>query len=60
MLIYMRHSEPSEVALMDESGKVQWLDYLPSAIVIAAFTPSFAAISCTDKTLHIYSPTGRR
>jgi protein HIRA/HIR1 len=51
---------PSEIAQINAKGKPEWLDYLPSPIVLAAFSPYFAAISCQNQTLHVYSPNGRR
>lgn len=53
-------SGPSEVSQSNSKGKVQWLDYVPTAIVAATFAPNFSAISCEDSTLSIYSPSGRQ
>lgn len=63
VLEYRNWADParaSEVALKVAGQKVQWLDYLPSFIISVAFTPHFTAVACEDRSLQVYSPTGRR
>lgn len=50
----------SEVAQVNSKGQLQWVDYLPTAIVLATYSPTFSAVSCEDKSLNVYSPSGRR
>ena len=50
----------SEVAQVNAKGQLQWVDYLPTAIVLATYSPTFSAVSCEDKSMNVYSPSGRR
>ncbi|KZT35016.1 WD40 repeat-like protein [Sistotremastrum suecicum HHB10207 ss-3] len=52
-------TKPSEVTL-SYGKQVQWLDYLPSRILLLTLTPFFCAVALEDSSITVYSPTGRR
>lgn len=45
---------------MSGAGKTLWVDYLSRPVVAATASAYFAAASCDDGQLHVYTPTGRR
>lgn len=45
---------------MSYGKQVQWLDYLPSRVLLVTLTPSFCAVALEDGSITVYSPTGRR
>jgi protein HIRA/HIR1 len=54
-------AEPTELSYT--TGKVatvQWLDYLPSAVVLLTLNTVFGAVACINGTVNVYSLTGRR
>ena len=43
------------------SGKqTQWLDYLPSPVLVLKATNSFCAVGMQDGSVNVYSHTGRK
>ena len=42
------------------NGQDQWLDYLPSAVLVIAASASFCAVACEDRSIMGYSPAGRQ
>lgn len=55
-------SRPTEIARLDPSDKdrVLWLDFSPTAAMLATATSFFSAIALEDSTVLIYSSRGRR
>jgi protein HIRA/HIR1 len=52
-------SGPTEVMFV--SGKqTQWLDYLPSPVLLVKATLHFCAVAMQDGCVNVYSHTGRR
>lgn len=49
----------NEIVFMS-SGRVQWLDYLPSPVLAATAAPQFCAVALLDCSVNVYSPTGRK
>ncbi|KAI8365862.1 WD40-repeat-containing domain protein [Choanephora cucurbitarum] len=43
-----------------KQGKIVWIDYLPSAVLLMTGNKHFSAVSCEDGSIHVYSPAGRR
>ena len=42
------------------NGQDQWLDYLPSAVLVMAASARFCAVACEDRSISVYSPAGRQ
>jgi len=58
-------SRPAEVSrlelpVVNGQERILWLDFIPTAIVAATITPSFSAIVTADRSLIVYSASGRR
>lgn len=41
-------------------GETQWLDYVPSSVILANATNVFCAVAMQDGSINVYSPNGRR
>ncbi|KAF8882180.1 WD40-repeat-containing domain protein [Gymnopilus junonius] len=55
----MEQDGKTEVAFV--SGKqTEWLDYLPSPVLVVKATSSYCAVGTEDGSIHVYSHTGRR
>ncbi|SNX86549.1 related to histone transcription regulator HIP1 [Melanopsichium pennsylvanicum] len=55
-------SRPTEIARLDPSDKdrVLWIDFSPTAAILATATKFFSAAALEDSTILIYSARGRR
>ena len=42
------------------SEEIQWIDYVPSPVLLAEATNVFSAVAMQDGNVHVYSPAGRR
>jgi len=42
------------------SEEIQWIDYVPSPVLLVEATNVFSAVAMQDGNVHVYSPTGRR
>lgn len=40
--------------------EVQWLDYVPSPVLLVKATNVFCAVAMQDGSVNVYSPNGRR
>lgn len=53
-------AKEKNMVAFSQGGKDVWLDYVPAAVLTATVTDRFCAIGCEDRTVIVYSSSGRQ